>query len=64
MLRCAVFETTLDEKVTETVDHEWMTVSDDSVDDFVFLGLRCDFELLLQEERRLLITLTNDFFND
>ena len=39
-------------------------MSDDSVDDFVFLRLRCDFEFLLQEDRRLLIALTNDFFND
>ena len=64
LILCAVFETSLHEKVAESVDHEGVTLTDDGVDDFVFLGGGCEFEFLLEEEGGLLVALDNDFFND
>jgi hypothetical protein len=46
----AVFETALDEKVAEAVDHEGVALTDDGVDDLVFLDGCSEFELLLEKE--------------
>jgi hypothetical protein len=60
----AILETPLDEKVAEAVDHEGVTLTDDGVDDLMFLDGCSELELLLEEEGSLLVALTDNLFND
>lgn len=64
LVLCAVLETALDEKVAKPVDHEGMALTDDGVDDLVFLDGCSELEFLLEEEGGLLVALTHNLFND
>lgn len=47
LLRCTMFETTLDKKISKSVYHERVRLGDNGFDNFVFLFRRAHFELLL-----------------
>jgi hypothetical protein len=64
LLGASVFKTALDEKVAETVDHQRIRLADDRPNDVVFLFSRADFELLLQENGRLLIVVADYLVHD
>lgn len=55
LLRGAVLETTLDEKVTEAIDHQWMGLKNDSVHNLILLVGCADLELLLEKDGGLLV---------
>lgn len=64
LLRATVLEAALHKEIAKTVDHERVGLIDDSLDDLVLL-LRCaDLELLLQEDRGLLVVAAHDLVDN
>lgn len=55
LLRSAVLEAALDEKVAKAVDHERIGLVDDGLDNLELLLGGADFQLLLQKDRGLLV---------
>lgn len=55
-----MLEATLHEEVSEAVDHQGISLSDNSFNDLVLLLHCANFELLLQEDRGLLIIVANN----
>ena len=64
LLWSAVLEATLDEKVTKAVDHQWVSLSHNGLDDVVLLLCGAHLELLLKEDRGLLVVVAHDLVND
>ena len=64
LLWCPVFETALDEEVPESIDHEWISLGDDSFNNFILLLRSANFELLLQEDRSLLVVVADNFVHN
>lgn len=60
----AVLEATLNKEVSEAVDHQRVGLVDDGTHDLEFLVSRTYFELLLKEDRGLLVVVTHDLVND
>ena len=59
-----MFEAALDEEIPETVDHQRVGLGYDCLD-YIELLLRSPYlELLLEEDRGLLIVIARDFVND
>lgn len=59
-----MLEATLDEEVAETVDHKWVGLVDDGLNDLELL-LRCaKFQLLLKEDGSLLVIAAHDLVDD
>jgi hypothetical protein len=56
-----MLEAALDQEVTESVDHERVGLSDNGLDNVILLIWRTYLELLLKEDRGLLIIVTDDF---
>jgi hypothetical protein len=54
----------LDEKIAETVEHERVGLSNNGIYDSEFLLGRAHLELLLQENRSLLIVATHDLVDN
>jgi len=54
-----MLKTALNEKVAESVYHQRIRLADNCLDNVVFLFSRTHFELLLQENGRLLIVVAN-----
>lgn len=59
-----MFKASLDEKVSETVYHQWVSLVYYSFDNFVLLLPSTNFELLLKENRCLLVIVANNFVNN
>ena len=59
-----MLEATLDQEVSEAVDHQWIGLSNDCLNDVILLVRSTHLELLLQEYRSLLIIVTNDLVNN
>ena len=64
LVRRPVLEAALHKEVTETVDHERISLSHNSLDDLEFLFGRSHFELLLEEDRSLLIVVAHNLVNN
>ena len=59
-----MLEATLHEEISEAVDHQRISLGNNSFNDLVLL-LRCaNFELLLQEDGGLLVIVANDLVDD
>lgn len=59
-----MLEASLDQEVAEAIDHQGIGLCDNSFNDFILL-LRCaDLELLLKEDRSLLIIVADNLVND
>ena len=54
------FEAALDEEVPKTIDHQRVSLSNDSLNDIVFLLHRTDLQLLLKKDGCLLIVVADD----
>lgn len=64
LLRCAVLETALDKEVPEAIDHQRIGLGDNGFDDVILLLRRANLELLLEEDGRLLIVVTDNLVDD
>lgn len=60
----AVFEATLNEEIAEAIHHEWVCLADNGLNNVEFLRRRSDLELLLQENRCLLIVVAHDLVDN
>jgi hypothetical protein len=56
-----VLKTALDKEISKAIDHEWIGLVNNCLDNIMFLFGCADFQLLLQENRGLLIV-TADYF--
>ena len=54
----------LNQEVAEAVDHQWICLSNNSFDDIVLLLGSANFELLLKEDRCLLIIVANNLVDN
>ena len=59
-----MFEAALHEKVPEAIDHEWVGLCNDGLHDFVLLLGCADLQLLLKEDRCLLVIVAHDLVDD
>ena len=57
-------EAALNKEVAKAVDHEWVGLSNNRLNNLVLLLNSAHFELLLQENRSLLVIVANDFVNN
>lgn len=64
LLLCAVFEAALDQEVTEAIDHQFIGLGNDGLYDLILLFWRAHFELLLEEDRGLLVVVADDLIHD
>lgn len=64
LLRGTVLEAALDEEVAEPVDHERIGLGNNGLDNLVLLLGCADLELLLQEDRCLLIIVADDLVDN
>lgn len=64
LFRGAVLEAALHEKVAEAVDHERVGLVDDGLHNLELLVLCADLELLLEEDRRLLVIVADDLIDN
>ncbi len=60
----AVLEASLHQEVSETVDHQRISLGNNRLDDFVLLVRSPNLKLLLEEDRSLLIVAAYDLVND
>jgi hypothetical protein len=59
-----MLETSLHQKVAEPIDHKRISLGDNRLDNLVLLVWSPNFELLLEEDRSLLVITTNDLVDD
>jgi hypothetical protein len=59
-----MLEATLDQEITEAVDHQGIGLSNDCFDNLEFLLRSANLELLLEKDGSLLIIAMNDLVND
>jgi hypothetical protein len=64
LLWCSVFEAALHEEIAKTVNHQCISLSNNSLDNIKLLLIGANFELLLKEDGSLLIVIANDFVNN
>lgn len=64
LLRSAMLEAALDQEVSEAIDHEWIRLSNNRLDDIVLLLCGTDLELLLKEDGGLLVVVADNLVND
>lgn len=62
--RRAMLKAALHKEITETVDHEWVSLGDDGFNNLVLLLGRADLEFLLQEDGGLLIVVAYDLIDN
>lgn len=59
-----MLEASLDEKVAKAIDHEWIGLGNNRFNDVEFLLWRSNLELLLKEDRCLLVVVADNLVND
>jgi hypothetical protein len=64
LLRSTVLEAALHQEVAEAIDHQWVSLGDDCLDNLILLLWCTDFELLLQEDGCLLIVVTDNLVDN
>lgn len=64
LLRSAMLEAALDKKVAKAIDHERVGLGYDGLNNLVLLFRGTDLELLLQEDRSLLVVVADDLVHD
>lgn len=62
--RRTVLHTALDEEVAKAVEHQVLALTDDDLDDGLLLFSTTGLDLLLEEQRCLLVVATDDFVHD
>ncbi len=64
LIRCAVLEAALHQEVAEAVDHEWIRLVDNCINDLKLLFYSANLELLLEKDRSLLIIAANNLIDN
>lgn len=64
LLRCAVLEAALDQKVTKAVNHQRIGLGHNGFDDVILLLGSPNLEFLLQEDGSLLVIVANNLVNN
>ena len=64
LLGSAVLKATLHKEIAKAVDHQLIRLGNNGIYNFVLLLRSADLELLLQEDRSLLIIVADDLVND
>jgi hypothetical protein len=64
LFRSAMLKAALNQEVSESVDHQWICLSDDGFNNVILLLSGADLELLLKEDRCLLIIVANNLVNN
>lgn len=64
LLRGSMFEAPLDKKVAKTVDHEWIGLGNNSLNDIELLLWCSHLELLLKKDRCLLVIIADNLVNN
>lgn len=64
LLWCTMLEAPLNKEVAESVDHQWIRLGDDCLDYLELLLDSTNLELLLKEDRSLLVIAMNDLVDD
>jgi hypothetical protein len=64
LVRCSVFEAALHEEIAKAVNHQRVSLSNNSFDNIELLLIGANFEFLLKEDGSLLIIIANDFVNN
>ncbi len=59
-----MLKASLDQEVAEAVDHQWIGLCHNRLDDVILLLSCADLELLLKEDRSLLIIVAHDLVNN
>lgn len=59
-----MLEAALDQEVSKAVDHEGVCLSNNGLDDLVFLLRSSDLELLLEENGSLLVVVADDLVDN
>jgi len=59
-----MLEATLNQEVAKTVDHQWIGLRNNCLNNFVLLLCGTDLELLLQKDRSLLIIVAHNLIDD
>lgn len=59
-----MLEATLNQEVSEAIDHQWIGLSDDRLNNVILLLGCTNLELLLQEDGGLLIIVANDLVDN
>jgi hypothetical protein len=60
----SVLEAALNQEVAKAIDHQWISLCNDSLNYIVLLLSSANFELLLQEDGGLLIIIADDLINN
>lgn len=64
LLHRSMLKTTLDEEVSESIDHERIALLQNCFHDFIFLRSGSNLELLLQKDGRLLVVVRDNLINN
>lgn len=64
LLGSSVLEATLNQKVSEAVDHQRMGLKDNGIHNLILLVGRTDLKLLLEKDGGLLIVVANNLVNN
>ena len=64
LFRSSMLEATLNQEVSEAIDHQWIGLSDDRLNNVILLLGCTNLELLLQEDGGLLIIVANDLVDN
>lgn len=64
LFRSAMFEAALDQEISKTVDHQRISLVDDSLNDLILLLSSANLQFLLKENGRLLVIVADNLVND
>ena len=64
LLRSSMLEATLNQKIAKAINHERIGLSNNGFDDIILLLCSTNFELLLEENRSLLVIIANNLVDN
>jgi hypothetical protein len=64
LLWSTMLEAALDKEIAKAIDHQWIGLSDNGLNNIIFLLSRPNFELLLKEDRCLLVIIANNLIDN
>jgi hypothetical protein len=64
LFRSAMLKAALNQEVSKAVDHQWICLSDDSLNNVILLLSGANLELLLEEDGSLLIIIADNLVNN
>jgi len=64
LFRSSVLEAALNQEVTKAIDHQWISLCDNSLNYIILLLSSANFELLLEKDGSLLIIIADDLIDN